>query len=65
MMLTIPGHPRCTPWPTPRILILVIILTFVTGMAVLGWPPVVALGMAAAAVAVADNPTTLRAILPT
>lgn len=62
-MLTIPGHPRRTPWPTPRIVILVIILTFVVGMAVLGWPPAVALGVAATAVAVADDPTTLRAVL--
>jgi hypothetical protein len=63
MMLTIPERPCCTPWLAPRIVILVIILTFVVGMAVLGWTPAAALGVAAAAVAVADDPTTLRAIL--
>jgi hypothetical protein len=63
MMLTIPARPRYAPWPVPRIVILVIILTFVAGMAVLGWTPAVALGVAAAAVAVADDPRTVRAAL--
>jgi hypothetical protein len=56
-MLTIPRRARSRArrhWP--RILILVVILTFIVVMTVLGCAPVAALGIASAAVAVAGVP---------
>lgn len=46
-----------------RIIVLVIILAFIAGMAVIGYAPAVALGVAAGAVAVAWNPRAARAVL--
>lgn len=65
-MLTIPYRVRSRDrrhWP--RIVILVIILTFVVIMTVLGCAPAAALGIASAAVAVAGAPDDLyRSGLP-
>jgi hypothetical protein len=62
MPITIPKRARRH---RPRIVILVIILTFVVIMTVLGYPPVAALGIASAALAMARYPTRpQRAVHP-
>lgn len=63
------NFPRVTlsriPGPITRILILVIVLTFILSMAALGCAPALALGVAAGAAAVAWNPQAARTALGT
>jgi hypothetical protein len=63
MFISLPRPPRGAPWPVPRVVILVIILTFIATMARLGYAPAVALGLVVAAAAIADDPETARAVL--
>lgn len=52
------GRPPCAA----RIVILVIVLAFVTAMAVLGYAPATALGVVAMAVAIVRAPGPVRAV---
>ncbi|TVZ06326.1 hypothetical protein EAS64_02535 [Trebonia kvetii] len=65
MSVSSPRLPRRMPpnGTGTRIIVLVIILGFVITMAVLGFAPAVALGVAAGAVAIAWNPRAARAVL--
>lgn len=61
MIPVLPPAWQCRP--RTRLVILVIILAFVVVMAGLGYTPVVALGVVAAALAAAGDPRTDRVVL--
>lgn len=63
MFISLPLPPRRAPWPAPRVMIVIIVLTFIVLMASLGYAPAVALGLVAAAAAIADDPGMARAVL--
>jgi hypothetical protein len=54
---------QCSPWPLPRIVVLVIILAFVVVMTADGCPPAMALGLAAAALTAAGACSPAKAAL--
>jgi hypothetical protein len=56
---------QCSPWPRPplKVVILVVILTFVVILAVLGYAPAVAIGVAVVAMTAASDPGAARAAL--
>ena len=64
--MTLPTQP-CWQYParpvSPRAVILVIILVFITAMAALGYAPAVALGVVLAALAAVSNPEAAAAAL--
>jgi hypothetical protein len=65
-MLTIrPSSWQCSQWPLPRLFVLVIILAFVVIMATGGYSPVLALGLAAAALTAAGLPSPAKVGLGT
>jgi len=63
MFTPLPRPPHGTPWPAPRVVILVIILAFIAVMAGFGYTPAVALGVVAAAAALVGEPQAARAAL--
>jgi len=65
MLTTRPSSWQCSPWPQQRLVVLVIILAFVVIMATDGYSPVMALGLAAAALTAAEAPSPAKPGLET